>query len=289
MITYSQAFYDLRNTLQSIYDLGEATAITHEMLEHITSLGKLDRLMDRTMVLTGEQYNTYTSAKAALSLGTPLQYVTGIAYFMGKPFKVNNSVLIPRPETEELVQWIIDDHQTNDKTDVLDIGTGSGCIPIAIKAALPEANVTSCDISTDALAVAKENAGFINADINFIQLDFLEEENWKQLGMYDIIVSNPPYIPEHEREHMHINVKDHEPSLALFVPSEDAQLFYREIAAFGINHLNDNGTVYCELHKDHANDTLQLFVEAGYDAQVKNDLNGHPRMLKAVLNKNVAV
>lgn len=289
MITYSQAFYDMRNILRSIYDVGEATAITHEMLEHITGLNKLDRLLDKSTVLSDEQYNKYTAAKAALSFGTPLQYVTGIAYFMGKPFIVNKNVLIPRPETEELVGWIIDDQETNNKIDLLDIGTGSGCIPIAIKAALPKANVTSCDVSEDALTVAKENAKAKNADINFICLDFLNEKNWKQLGMYDIIVSNPPYIPEHERATMHTNVKDHEPSLALFVPADDAQLFYRKIADFGINHLNDEGTVYCELHKDHANDTLQLFLNMGYDAQVKNDMNGHPRMLKAVLNKNVAV
>jgi release factor glutamine methyltransferase len=220
--------------------------------------------------------------EAELIAGRPLQYVLGYAWFMGKRYKVNEQVLIPRPETEELVAWIIDDAgSVNTQLNILDIGTGSGCIPIALKQALYAAAVTSCDISKGALAVAKENAANMNAGMEFIQTDFLDDTQWQLLGMYDVIVSNPPYIPIAEKDGLHANVRAYEPATALFV-ADDALVFYRAIASFGKQHLNSSGSIYCELHRDYAVATKALFEEQGYAVELRKDMHGNWRMLKAV-------
>ncbi len=183
---------------------------------------------------------------------------------MGKEFGVNEHVLIPRPETEELVQWVINDWKSREEAiKILDIGTGSGCIPISLRFALTQADVTSCDISSDALAVAKENATTMQTVIEFIQLDFLDVSQRNKLVSYDIIVSNPPYIPASEKEKLHANVKDHEPGIALFVPDNDALVFYHAIAFFGKEHLNNNGYIYCELDAGHAMECKALFEKPG--------------------------
>ena len=189
--------------------------------------------------------------------------------------------MIPRPETEELVKWIEDDSK-GATVKLLDIGTGSGCIPITLKLALPKAEVSAMDISMGALGVAKENARRLQADVDLFLFDFLDKSGWNELPKYDVIVSNPPYIPETEQHTMHTNVKDFEPGQALFVPGDDAQLFYRHIAEFGLAHLNEGGAVYCELHVDHATATQELFENAGYSfTELRQDIHGNNRMLKA--------
>jgi release factor glutamine methyltransferase len=281
VLSLNDAFYRLRNELQPLYGAQEAAAIAHEVIYYLTGLDKLKRIVEKEALLSPMQEMQYEQMLPQLRTGRPLQYVIGHSWFMERLFKVNEHVLIPRPETEELAQWIIDDHKEKN-IEVLEVGTGSGCIPISLKLALKLANISSCDISERALQVAQENAIHLGADINLLQLDFLQAEYRQQLGQYDVIVSNPPYIPFTERESLHQNVRDFEPGLALFVPGNDALLFYREIAKFGRTHLKPGGAIYCELHVDYAEQTRQLFEELGYTATIRKDMHGNLRMLKAI-------
>ncbi len=282
MVNFGRAFYDLKGKLQNLYDERESAAIAHEVLNHITGQNKTQRLINKDIIFTEVQNSEYELATSNLSKGVPLQYVLGKAWFMDWEFIVNKSVLIPRPETEELVQWVINDHQNTAGLNILDIGTGSGCIPISLKLKLPQTNVNSCDISKEALVVAKTNANKLGAVVEFIELDFLNEVGRNILGVYDVIVSNPPYIPKSEAEQMHTNVKDHEPNIALFVPDEDALVFYRAIAWFGLEHLNDKGYIYCELALSKALECKQLFMDSGYkDVEIRKDMHGNWRMLRA--------
>ncbi len=284
MLTYSQAFYQLKEQLQVLYDANEAAAICHLFLEYVTGIGKMERLDKKDTELTEQQQQLYDRKTNDLRKGRPIQYVTNSAWFLGKEFYVDESVLIPRPETEELVHWIVT-QIPNSKFQIpkiLDIGTGSGCIPISLKLAIPGAEITSCDISNEALNVAKTNANKLNATINFLKLDFLDTARHNNLGMYDVIVSNPPYIPAEEKERLHSNVKDYEPAVALFVPDNDALVFYRAIALFGKGHLNSNGYIYCELDAAHAEECKLLFENAGYKkVEIRKDMHGNWRMLKA--------
>ncbi len=283
MLTFNQAFYESVNKLQSLYDAHEASAIAHELMLHITGLDKIQRLMDKDKEFTIPQQEQFDGMLTDLLKGRPLQYVIGLAWFMGRKYVVNENVLIPRPETEELVQWIIDEWKgKNEEISIMDIGTGSGCIPISLKLALPSANISTCDISKGAISVATENAENLAAQIGFIQMDFLDESEWGKLGKYDIIVSNPPYITTQERESLHTNVRDHEPSQALFVTNDDPLQFYKAIAKFGKSHLSPSGSIYCELHRDYAQASRSVFEEDGYkNVEVKKDMHGNWRMLRA--------
>lgn len=283
MHSYNQAFYALKNQLQPLYDEREAAAMAHELLEHITGLGRTARLMQKNDTLTPAQQQQYDVAATQLAAGTPLQYTTGKAWFMGHPYTVNKNVLIPRPETEELVDWIVTDSKpTNPAPHILDIGTGSGCIPIALKLLIAGSTITTCDISSGALAVAAGNAAALGAGIQLLELNFLNSQQHSRLGLYDIIVSNPPYIPLSEQKTLHTNVRDHEPALALFVPDGDALIFYRAIATFGLTHLCPGGAVYCELDAAHAQQCQELFATAGYSTvRLRQDMSGNWRMLRA--------
>jgi len=291
MLSYNHAFYELRTLLQPLYDEREATAISHEILFFITGHNKADRLIHKDTMLSSEQHGRYEMAVRELLSGKPLQYVTGTAWFMGKEFEVNENVLIPRPETEELVEWVINDWKSREeKIDILDIGTGSGCIPISLTSALLQATVTACDISEAALQVAKQNAEKLSVTVSFLQLDFLDTIASNKLGNYDVIVSNPPYIPAAERGNMHINVKDYEPAIALFVPDNDPLLFYKAIASFGKQHLNSNGYIYCELDAGHAAMCKELFERAGYrNVALRKDIHGNLRMLKAGISERYSI
>lgn len=283
MHTLGQAFYDLKNELASIYDEREATAISHEILNHITGLSKLDRLMSKDEQLSELEELQYEEARKQLAAGRPLQYIMGKAWFMEQEYEVNEHVLIPRPETEELVHWIVEDNKHNTHISIIDVGTGSGIIPTSLKRAMPEADITAIDISEAALEVASRNATRDGAAIRFIGMDILDREQQNNTGLYDVIVSNPPYIPVSEKVNMHSNVKDHEPSIALFVPDDDALLFYREIAQYGKTHLKPHGRIYCELEVNHAVETKLLFEQMGYvDVEIRKDMHDNWRMIKAV-------
>ncbi len=281
MLTYTQASAQLIQKLQPLYDQREAVSITNELLEHITGADRLQRIIDKDKLLTDEQYHQYTSSTEKLLQGKPLQYVTHKAYFLGRSYYVNEHVLIPRPETEELVDWIISDHHEDDVLSIIDIGTGSGCIPISIKIQLQHSKVEAIDISEKALEVAQKNSVNLKTDVAYLKTDFLNSEGREQLDLFDIIISNPPYIPQNELETLHTNVRDHEPHTALFVPDNDPLLFYRLIAQFGKTHLNNNGSIYCELHVDYAEQTKDMFVSYGYHSEIRKDMHGNWRMLKA--------
>ncbi len=166
-------------------------------------------------------------------------------------------------------------------TNIIDIGTGSGCIAILLKKELTNANITAIDISEKALEVAKKNSSELNAEINFFQIDFLNEEEWNSLKKYDIIVSNPPYIPIKEKETLAKNVTDYEPELALFVENNDPYIFYKKIAEFAKTHLQTNGKIYVEVHEDYAREVKSIFTNAGFEAEIKKDIYGKERMVKA--------
>jgi release factor glutamine methyltransferase len=278
MLRVGTAFYELRDVLRSLYDEGEANAIAHIAMEEVTGLDKTERLFRKEQVLTTAQLERFETLKEILMTGAPLQYAIGEAHFMRRTYIVSPAVLIPRPETEELVQWIV--HDTKPRR-ALDIGTGSGCIAISLKLALEDCDVTAIDVSQEALDIAKQNADNLDAIVHFLRCDFLNEKARGELSVFDLIVSNPPYIPVTEKETLHTNVRDHEPGAALFVPSDDALLFYRAIAEFGLRHLSPVGSIFCELHRDYAQDTADMFRAKGYRrVQLRQDMQGAPRMLR---------
>jgi release factor glutamine methyltransferase len=266
--------------LQKIYSLSEATAITEWVFEKMASLKRSDILKNPEKKITPVADKLIQETLQELLSHKPVQYVLGEAWFYRMKFKVNKHVLIPRPETEELVEQLITDRKSK-LTDpaILDIGTGSGCIPIAIKKNLPASKLTAVDISTGALKLAKENAVLHNAAINFILLDFLDESNWSSLPLFDIIISNPPYIPILEKEKLAKNVTDFEPHLALFVPNNSPLLFYEKIAAFGREHLLPNGKIYLETHEDYTKETAVLFRGHYQTVMTKKDIYGKERMV----------
>jgi len=266
--------------LQKIYSLGEATTITEWVFEKMASLKRSDILKNPEKIITPAADKLIQETLQELLLHKPVQYVLGEAWFYHTKFKVNAHVLIPRPETEELVEQLITDRKSK-LTDpaILDIGTGSGCIPIAIKKNLPASKLTAIDVSEAALVLAKENATLHNANINFMLLDFLDESTWLSLPMFDIIISNPPYIPINEKEKLAKNVADFEPQLALFVPNKSPLIFYEKIAAFGRDHLLPNGKIYLETHEDFAKETAALFRTYYQTVMIKKDMYGKERMI----------
>lgn len=280
-MTFREAFNILSSSLHTLYDPGEAAAIAHGLLEHLTGKSRLERLLEKDATLSSGQELRLRNGVERLTRGEPLQYVTGIQWFLGRIFRVNEQVLIPRPETEELVQWIAEEQQGR-AVSIFEVGTGSGCIAISLSLALPASDVTACDISTGALSVARKNAKALSASVEFMHLDFLSAAANGLQDRFDLLVSNPPYIPLDEKEKLHTNVAAFEPATALFVPAGDPLLFYRALASFGKTHLNPGGAVYCELHQDFARATAELFVQEGYAAvEIRKDIHGNERMLKA--------
>ncbi len=266
--------------LQKIYSLSEATAITDWVFEKLASLKRTDILKDSEKEITAAADKLIQETLQELLLHKPVQYVLGEAWFYRMKLKVNEHVLIPRPETEELVEQLIKDRKSK-LTDpaILDIGTGSGCISIAIKKNLPASKVTGIDISENAIALAKENAVLHHAHISFTIMDFLDESTWPSLPFFDIIISNPPYIPINEKEKLGKNVTEFEPHLALFVPNHSPLIFYEKIGAFGREHLLPGGKIYAETHEDYAKETAALFRDHYKSVMIKKDMYGKKRMI----------
>ena len=210
----------------------------------------------------------------------PLQYVLGKTYFMDLEFQVNDAVLIPRPETEELVEWIAESIQPHSNLSMLDIGTGSGCIAIALKNIFKNADISAYDVSEKALAVAARNAELNNLHVNFECFDVLNQDDVSKRR--DLIVSNPPYIPEKEKSEILPNVLNNEPHLALFVPDNDPLIFYRKIACYAQKCLNEGGWLFFEIHRDWGWQTVDLLRELDFtDVELRKDLSGNDRMIKA--------
>lgn len=253
----------------------EAKSMSQLLLEHQTKRSKIE------LLLNGHQFSEIElvqlkSKVNRILLEEPLQYVLGEAHFFGLDLVVSEACLIPRPETEELVDWVLQESAPD--LSILEIGSGSGCIPIALKSRLPEADITSIDISEEALGIAKVNAEKFNLHIDFVKASIFDFNPQKQ---WDIIVSNPPYIPNSDKTMMAAQVLDHEPNMALFVPNDDPLKFYKAIMDFCKDHLSSGGRLYAEIHEDYAAQTKELFLEVFKEVIIKKDLQGKDRMISA--------
>jgi release factor glutamine methyltransferase len=267
--------------LRPLYGDHEAAVITGMVFEDLLHTSKSRLIMHPQEIVEEENLEKMQVALRQLKNHKPVQYVLGSTWFYNLVFKVTEAVLIPRPETEELVGEAIRFLQTIDKKHVLDIGTGSGCIPVSIKKNVPAAAVTALDISEAALVVANENAEKNQTAITWMQLDFLDESYWGDLHIYDVITSNPPYIPENEKEKLDKNVTEYEPALALFVTDKEPLVFYKKIALFGKKHLALAGSIFMETHEDFANGVAEHFIGEGYKVSIKKDFYGKERMVIA--------
>lgn len=273
-------YRELWRTLEPLYGNGEARAVTDYVLDVCFGLSKADILCGAVEEMTAEKTAELNKIFGRLMKGEPVQYVLGRAEFCGRWFSVRPGVLIPRPETEELCAWITADSKASASPKVLDIGTGSGCIAITLQLDMPESKVTAWDISADALDVARENAQRFGANVNFVKLDAL---NAKPEGEWDVIVSNPPYICEKEKKDMAVNVLEHEPHTALFVPDADPLLFYRAITRLAVQTLNKGGRLYFEINPIYADDTCRMMRAEGMTAvELRSDMYGKQRMAKGV-------
>lgn len=269
----------LQTALSGIYEGHELTAIIRTICCDMLGIGTATYYLKEAVTLTSEQGTLLQGIIDRLRQGEPLQYIEGKAPFCGMEFAVNSSVLIPRPETAELVDWIVCEHATQQPR-ILDLGTGSGCIAIALSKQLPQATIEACDISAEALTVAKENARMNEAPVSFFTHDMLD------LGTplphsYDILVSNPPYIRQSEAADMSIQVTEWEPHTALFVPDDDALRFYRAIAELGQTEaLRPGGHIYVEINQALGKETVALFEAYGYqDVELRKDIYGNERMI----------
>lgn len=283
-MTFSEAFYLLKKEISHLYPASEATAIAHEVMGTVTGMSKIDRLMMKDLQLNNMQQNELDYMLDELLQGKPLQYVNGKTWFMDKEFLVNENVLIPRPETEELVIWILNDRKNNkEEKKILEIGTGSGCIPISLKLEWQEASISACDVSAAAVSLAKKNAAEYGMNIHFFEQNILDRNLWPGLPVFDIIVSNPPYIPDSEKITMDNHVTLFEPALALFVADNDPFIFYRTIARLGKTNLKPEGVIYCEIHRDFPEETKAVFEAEGYtNIELRKDMHDNWRMIKAM-------
>ena len=284
-MTIQQAYQQLFQDLFTIYESREAANIADLVIEKITGQQRLDRILYKDITVNAEQQSVLEKMTRELVQHKPVQYAIGEAWFMDMKLMVNEHVLIPRPETEELVDWLVRDVKTSkmDDISVLDIGTGSGCIPIAVKKNIPHGEVWSVDVSEEALQLAKRNAAGQNVLVDFLLINILEETSWNQLGQFDIIVSNPPYIKQSEKAAMQRNVLDFEPHIALFVLDEDPLLFYHTIARFCQKHLKKNGRLYVEINEAFGMHVTKIFSQNGFtQVELRKDMQGKDRMIKAL-------
>lgn len=274
--------------LDAIYGKEEVNSFFYLLIEHYFDLERFILAIQPELVIDKKQETVIFQALSELKLEKPIQHIIGTTHFMDLDFKVNEHVLIPRPETEELVRWILDDHKNTAKIlTILDMGTGSGCIPISLDKNLTDAKVFGLDISKDALKVAEENNALLNSDVKFYEADILSldmETSAKELDeKFDIIISNPPYVRELEKAEMQNNVIDHEPSLALFVPDEDPLKFYSAVVNFAANHLNENGCLYLEINQYLGEETKQLLEKSNFKTiELRKDMFGNDRMIKGI-------
>jgi release factor glutamine methyltransferase len=269
--------------LLPMYERRECDRIADWVFHSLAGVERTDFALYPDRVMPGDKLGPLINALKALKQGRPVQYVLGFTEFYGLRLEVNENVLIPRPETEELVKWTIDDHRGRKKLKILDIGTGSGCIAIALQKQLPSSHVYAGDISSGAMLTAERNAKAHSVPVNFFKLDILDPESPHIRLIYDIIISNPPYVTENEKKLMKANVLDFEPHQALFVPKEDPLLFYRAIAEFSNHQLDEAGTLYVEINERFAHEVARLFEQNGFSlVTIRKDLNGKDRMIRAV-------
>ncbi|MEO6845340.1 MAG: peptide chain release factor N(5)-glutamine methyltransferase [Ginsengibacter sp.] len=285
-MTTGEVYIGFVNEIKTIYEEREAETISDWVFENVMGMKRWERRANQNKEIKDSEYLPLQKYLAELLQHRPVQYVLNEAWFYKMKFFVNDDVLIPRPETEELVEWIVNDFEESNlnsrkRLRILDIGSGSGCISIALKKELPKADIMSIDISEKALEVAQKNARELNASVDFLQIDFLDENKWNALFQYDIIVCNPPYIPLKEKANLGRNVIDFEPAVALFVEDDNSYIFYQKIAQFSKNHLNVTGRIYLEVHELQAEDIKGILENEDFTATIKKDIYGKNRMVKA--------
>lgn len=320
MMTLAEAESNFINQLSTIYDQAEAKSIAWWSINHVCKISKANFLASKNEKLSAENESSLNLILDELKTGKPVQYVLGETEFYGLPFKVNPNVLIPRPETEELVDWVlielrnrinaavsakaegksspsindnvVVDEETlesiiyaNKIVRILDLGTGSGCIPISIKKYLPDVEISAIDISEGAIETATKNAKLNSVSVAFFKDDILSISEVSICNtQYAILVSNPPYVTISEKEGMHINVLAHEPHTALFVPNDNALIFYNHIADFAKTHLVKNGLLFLEINENLGPQTVELLENKGFlDIELRQDMRGKNRMIRATL------
>ena len=272
--------------LDKNYGVEEVSSFFYLLIVHFLKLEKFVLALTPNLVVNKEEEAILFKALSELKQDVPVQHIIGETEFMDMRFKVSPKVLIPRPETEDLVRWVIADSsaEQHQPLTILDIGTGSGCIPIALAKHLEGAQVSALDISSDALQVAQTNALENNVNLNFYQADILDKTSTSTINSkFDIIVSNPPYVRELEKNEMHKNVLKYEPGIALFVSDKDPLVFYRAIANFAVKNLADDGRLYLEINQYLGKEMLRLLSEYNFkDIELRKDIFGNDRMVKAV-------
>jgi release factor glutamine methyltransferase len=292
MKTVKEIFTAYKQTLTDLYGTNEIEALTLLAATEISGLSKAKIKAFPETALAPVQAEKLTNLLSRLKTGEPIQYILGHTEFYGLPFKVNPSVLIPRPETEELVEWVLSvvnsEHLAANGAwpdlNILDIGTGSGCIAISLKKNLPGAVVSAIDISKGALATAKQNAGLNKVDINFINDDILNLRSQISDLRSNIIISNPPYVTLDDKTQMHANVNNFEPHTALFVPQNDPLIFYKAIAGLASKSLSSNGLLFFEINENSGNEIVKLLQGKGFkNIELRKDMSGRDRMVVAGL------
>jgi release factor glutamine methyltransferase len=272
----------LIHQLEAIYPKNEAKSMVEELIHHITGLEKWEAVVNPDKQISGDNLRSLYEAMDALKMEKPLQYITGNAEFYGMTLDLDERVLIPRPETEELVGWVIADHRQSKEVHILDIGTGSGCIALALKKNLRECSVYAMDVSPGAVEVAAGNAAKHALDIIFHTGDIFQPEMSLQGLYFDVIVSNPPYVLESEKSLIRNNVKGFEPAGALFVADEDPLNYYKAIAGFAMERLTASGAVYVEINESFGEECIQLFRSHRFsEVMLRKDMRGKDRMVKA--------
>ncbi|MDP4274906.1 MAG: peptide chain release factor N(5)-glutamine methyltransferase [Bacteroidota bacterium] len=270
----------IRQGLANRYPKSEVQGFIRIIFEHLLSYSQTDLVLKPEQLIPAATFDKINEIISRLQKNEPVQYILGETEFYGLRFKVNSHVLIPRPETEELVKWISDEVHPGGKTRILDIGTGSGCIAVALAKNIAGAEVDAIDVSEPALKVAAGNAALNKVNINFYYCDILKNQPFPSSSLFEVIVSNPPYVRESEKKLMLPNVLDYEPSLALFVPDEDPLRFYRAIAAFAWEHLVENGHLYFEINEALFDEISLLLKNLNFSGiKIRKDINEKCRMI----------
>ncbi len=270
----------IQKNLTGFYPDGEINQLVFLILNHLLIYSKIDIHLNAGKSIPQNIYQQATEIVTQLTDYKPIQYILGKTEFYGLHLKINNNVLIPRQETEELVHWVVNDN-TGNNIRILDIGTGSGCIAIALATGISNSLVDAIDISEPAIQLARENALMNGVAINFFKSNILDDSLYPCRGKYEIIVSNPPYVRNSEKKIMSRNVLDFEPHLALFVNDDDPLIFYKSIAKFGLNNLNKDGKIYLEVNENLGAEVKKMFLDYGYpSAEVRKDMHGKDRMVK---------
>ena len=269
--------------LSSIYPIEEIQSFFHLLCHAYLSKSRIDIALEPDFALPPDKERLFNKALGKLKEEYPIQYILGTSEFMGLDFEVNEQVLIPRPETEELIRWILASVPNEKRHRILDIGTGSGCIPIVLAKYLKASDVESMDISENAIEVANRNAAKHKTSVKFIHKDVLKLTSLDH--EYDIIVSNPPYVKQSEKKRMQNNVLRYEPDQALYVSNSDPLLFYRHIAQLGLKNLRIDGYLFFEINQYHGKELRELLQNMGYvDIEIKKDIYGADRMIRAIKN-----